>query len=107
MEWKFLARSLGFEQTDVDAIEYRDVRNLKEQIYQMFHEWKRREGNGATTARLLAAIKDAGLQELLKTLREKGFIVPALNLKGIIYRVLYIVLFVVSNSLVMVESLSV
>ena len=78
-DWKFLARPLGFEQTDIDAIEYKDMRNLREQIFQMFHEWKRKEGIGATTARLLAAIEDAELQELLRTLREKGFVVPSLR----------------------------
>ena len=79
MEWKFLARSLDFDQTDIDAIEYKDILNLKEQIYQMFHEWKKREGIEATTARLLAAVKDAELKELLKTLREKGFIETSLR----------------------------
>ena len=79
LEWPFLARSFGFEQSDIDAIEYRDMHNLKEQIYQMFYEWKKREGNGATTTRLLAAIKDAALEELLKKLREKGFIVPSVR----------------------------
>ena len=79
MEWKFLARSLGFDQTDIDAIEYKDILNLKEQIYQMFHEWKKREGIEATTACLLAAVKDAELKELLKTLREKGFIETSLR----------------------------
>ena len=86
LEWKFLARSLGFEQTDIDAIEYKDILNLKEQIYQMFHEWKKQEGDEATTARLLAAIKDAELKELLKTLREKGFIET--SLRGMILMVL-------------------
>ena len=79
LEWKFLARSLGFEQTDIDAIEYRDQRNLREQIFQMFHEWKRMEGSEATTNHLLAAIKDAELKELMKTLKEKGFIVSSLR----------------------------
>ena len=76
LEWKFLARSLGFEQSDIDNIEYRDILNLKEQIYQMFYEWKRREGSTATTAHLLAAIRNAELREFLRTLRKKGFIVP-------------------------------
>ena len=75
MQWMFLARSLGFEQTDIDAIEYKDQRHLREQIYQMFYEWKRREGSEATTDRLLAAVKDAELMELMKILKEKGFIV--------------------------------
>ena len=79
LEWKSLARALGFEQTDIDAIEYKDVRNLKEQIFQMFHEWKRNNGSGATTTRLLSAIKHAELNKLLKTLREKAFIVPTLR----------------------------
>ena len=79
MQWTFLAQSLGFEQTDIDAIEYRDQRNLREQIFQMFHEWKRREGSKATTDRLLAAVKDAELKELMKTLKEKGFIVSSLR----------------------------
>lgn len=78
-EWKFLARSLGFEQTDIDATEYKDMGNLREQIFQMFHEWKKREGDGATTARLLEGIKDAELKELLKALREKHFVVPSLR----------------------------
>ncbi len=38
-------------QTDIDAIEYNNMCNLREQIFQMFHEWKRKEGSGATTAR--------------------------------------------------------
>ena len=79
MQWMFLARSLGFEQIDIDAIEYRDQRNLREQIFQMFHEWKRREGSEATTDRLLAAVKHAELTELMKTLKEKGFIVSSLR----------------------------
>ena len=79
LEWKFVAQSLGSEQTDVDAIEYRDMLNPREQIYRMFYEWKRREGNRATSVRLLEAIKDAELKELLKTLREKGFYVPSLR----------------------------
>ncbi len=66
-------------QTDIDAIEYNSMCNLREQIFQMFHEWKRKEGSGATTAHLLAAIKDAELQELLRILREKGFVVPSLR----------------------------
>ena len=76
LEWKFLVRSLEFEQSDIDVIEKRDEFDLKEQIYQMFYKWKRREGNTATTAHLLAAIRNAELRELLRTLRKKGFIVP-------------------------------
>ena len=76
LTWKFLARELGFSQTDIDAIEYKDVRNLKEQIYQMFYEWKKQQGQNATAGRLLSAIKKAELEELLKTLREQRIVVP-------------------------------
>jgi hypothetical protein len=98
--WKFLARSLGFEQTDVDAIEYKDRDNLREQIFQMFYEWKRMEGSEATTSRLLAAMKDAELKELMKTLREKGFIVS--SLRGTYVLSCVYVYFIVYNSSVIV-----
>ena len=77
--WKFLARELGFSQTDIDAIEYKDRRNLREQIYQMFYEWKKREGQNDTADGLLSAIKEAELEELLKTLREQRIIVPRMQ----------------------------
>ena len=86
LEWKFLARSLGFKQIDIDAIEYRDILNLKKQIYQMFHEWRKRGGIEATTARLLAAIKDAELKELLKTLREESFIEPLMVREHLVFK---------------------
>ena len=87
LTWKFLARELGFSQTDIDAIEYKDVRNLKEQIYQMFYEWKKREGQNATADRLLSAIKKAELEELLKTLREQRIVVPHMQGKYIKHRI--------------------
>ena len=92
LEWKFLARALEFEQTDIDAIEYKDIRNLKEQIYQMFHEWKKQEGQRATAGRLLSAIKEADLHELLKGLREKGIILPRLQSK-FSYNIIAIILY--------------
>ena len=79
LEWKFLAIELNFDQTDIDAIEYKDVLNLKEQIYQMFHQWRKREGQGASANRLLAAIKEAKLSELLKVLREKRIVLPQIQ----------------------------
>ena len=73
--WKFLARELGFKDTDIAALQYDNPYNFKEQIHQMFNQWKRREGNGATKERLLLAIKSAGcFVEQVKTLTEKGVI---------------------------------
>ena len=81
LTWKLLARELGFSQTDIDTIEYKDVRNLNEQIKQLFYKWKKREGHKATTDRLLSAIKDAKCEDLLKTLREKRTIIRQVKSK--------------------------
>ena len=88
LTWKFLARELGFSQTDIDAIEYKDVMNLKEQIYQMFHEWKNREDQNATAGRLFSAIRTAELEELLMTLREQRIVEPHMQGKYIKHRIL-------------------
>ena len=58
--WRFLALELGFNDTDIAALEHDNPYSLKEQIHQMFRQWKRREGNGATKERLLLALKSAG-----------------------------------------------
>ena len=72
--WQFLARELGFSDTDIAALEHDYQFSFKEQIHQMFHQWKRREGNGATKERLLLAMKAAGFDEQVKRLSQKGVI---------------------------------
>ena len=73
--WKFLARELGFMDTDIAALQHDNPYNLREQIHQMFNQWKRREGNGATKERLLLAMKSVGcFGEQVKTLTEKRVI---------------------------------
>ena len=75
LEWCFLARSLGFTQADIDGIEYAYPRNLKEQIYQFFYQWKRRDGEEATYDKLYAALVDSSLTQLLelqKKLQDKS-----------------------------------
>ena len=57
-----MARELNFSPTDIDAIIVRDNHDLKEQIHSFFHQWRQREGNGATVQQLLDAVKAAGLQ---------------------------------------------
>ena len=68
--WKFLARALDFTETDIASIETGNPFNLMEQIFQVFHRWKRREGREATTARLLSALKNAGVGELAEMSKE-------------------------------------
>lgn len=72
--WKFLARELNFSETAIAALEHDNPFDLKEQIYQMFYQWRRREGNSATSERLLSAMKAAGFDEQVKVLTQKGII---------------------------------
>ena len=60
-DWKCLARELGLSKTDIDALEYNNVRNLKEQICQFFHTWKTQEGNDASVEKLREGVRNAGL----------------------------------------------
>ncbi len=70
-DWKSLARQLNFtKQTDIDAIELDNNCNLKEQIAQLFIQWKRREGPGATSQFLVDALRKADLQCVLMELEE-------------------------------------
>ena len=70
--WKSLARQLNFSKTDIDSIEYNNAHNLKEQIAQLFIQWKRREGPLETTPQALVdGLLKADLQTTLKVLEEK------------------------------------
>ncbi len=72
-DWMVLARSLGFTETDIQSIEYADERDLKEQIYQFFYEWKRRDGQDATRDKLITVLYESGLNEVLtKTKAQKS-----------------------------------
>ena len=73
LEWCFLARSLGFTQTDIDGIEYANPRNLREQIYQFFYQWKRRDGTEATSNKLYAALVDTSLTTILEPTENMRF----------------------------------
>lgn len=60
-----LARALDIDKTEFDAIEYRDPRDLKEQIVQFFRIWEEREGSKASIETLMAALKKAELSEVV------------------------------------------
>ncbi len=55
-DWKPLARILEFEETEIDEIEYREPKDLREQIVQFFHRWRRMKGNLASNDVLLQAV---------------------------------------------------
>lgn len=75
-DWVVLAQSLGFTETDIQFIEYaNEERDLKQQIYQFFHEWKQREGGKATRDKLYAAVRDGRLNELVEKLSKCSLII--------------------------------
>ena len=61
-----LARALGMDKTDIDSIEYREPRELKEQIYIFFDIWKRTQGRNASISQLVSGLKQAGLSWCLE-----------------------------------------
>ncbi len=73
-DWKILARTLNMTQTDIDAIEYKEKFSLKEQIFQLFEQWKRQEGSGATPGALINALERAQMNGNLKLLEQQQLI---------------------------------
>ena len=73
-DWKQLARSLKFVETDIQAIEHDNVYSLKEQIYQFFYQWERMMGNDATPEVLLKGVVEARLDTILDRLHKDGLI---------------------------------
>ena len=67
-KWKELAHQLKFSPTDIDAIEYDNRGQLKEQIFQLFHKWKQQQGQDASAQVLIEGLRAAGLQEELDSL---------------------------------------
>lgn len=71
--WKKLARKLGFDETEIGAIEYNNPSDLEEQIETFFYKWKRKNGNLATKEVLLNAITSVSLpMESVQGLIESG-----------------------------------
>ena len=77
-DWKVLARSLGLEKTDIDAVSYDNQGSLQEQIYQFFEKWKQRNGRNATVEQLVDGLRDAELFDQLEMLQKAGFPVKGL-----------------------------
>ena len=73
-KWKVLARHLLFSPTDIDVIEYDNLSNLREQIYQFFYKWKQQQGPDASVEQLIERLEAAQLQELLDCLEKAGLL---------------------------------
>lgn len=80
-DYKRLARALGIYKTDIEAIEYRDPRDLKEQIYEFFEFWKQKEGMNASVGQLMWGLEKAELSEVLEKMKTftKGIRVETLS----------------------------
>jgi len=73
-DWKVLARALELSRTDIDAIEYENRFNLKDQIYEFFYKWRQQEGKNASIQKLVSGLKAGKLEEPLKKMGEAGLL---------------------------------
>ncbi|XP_077977670.1 uncharacterized protein LOC144433235 [Glandiceps talaboti] len=67
-DWKPLARYLELSDADIAAIEVAHPNKLRPQIYQMFSEWKKREGHDATVQILVDALERLKIRNLSQTI---------------------------------------
>ncbi|XP_078694759.1 uncharacterized protein LOC144923798 [Branchiostoma floridae x Branchiostoma belcheri] len=69
-DWKDLAWCLGFETPDIENIEGKR-QDDKSRCMELLQEWHKRKGNAATIHVLMDALKDAELQHVVDSLKEK------------------------------------
>ncbi|KAI8514045.1 hypothetical protein Bbelb_083690 [Branchiostoma belcheri] len=69
-DWKDLAWCLGFDTPDIENIEGKR-RDDKSRCMELLQEWHKRKGNAATIHVLMEALKDAELQHVVDSLKEK------------------------------------
>ena len=67
MDWKAIARRLGFLQTEIGAIEKKHPDEVKEQCIDMLCKWLNREGSAGTLAVLKEAYQKAKLIRQFET----------------------------------------
>ncbi|XP_070567465.1 uncharacterized protein [Ptychodera flava] len=67
--WKPLGRKLGLRDSSLAAIEVNNY-DVREQIYQMFVEWKMKEGKKATVEVLVRALKELELIGLAEEIQQ-------------------------------------
>ena len=74
IKWKDLAHHLGLQKTEIDAIEYNNLLNLEEQIFQFFDKWRQQQGQDASVEKLVEGLRAARLQEQLDSLGRAGLL---------------------------------
>ncbi|XP_046543391.1 uncharacterized protein LOC124253631 [Haliotis rubra] len=60
-DWKQVALALGLQSSDIDDVEYRHSRELREQAWHALILWKKRNSRNATIVSLKKALRDCGL----------------------------------------------
>ena len=60
-DWKCLARNLGFETTDIDAITNENPHDLKKCIHSFFNQWKQKEASNVSVVKLINGLLGAEL----------------------------------------------
>ena len=61
-KWKFIGRRLGLEETVLTRIESQDPKDVREQCYQMFQQWKSADPKNFTYIVLGDALRKESLE---------------------------------------------
>ena len=61
-DWEALGRMLNVHKPDIDAIKTHNVHMVEEQALQMFEQWVKKNGLGATVGVLATAVYNSGSQ---------------------------------------------
>ncbi|XP_078689357.1 uncharacterized protein LOC144920859 [Branchiostoma floridae x Branchiostoma belcheri] len=67
-QWRPLARSLGFNNTQINAIKTSTPEDVSDQVYQTLVQWRVREGEAATLPALEQHLRDLDFQQLAEQL---------------------------------------
>ncbi|KAI8489391.1 hypothetical protein Bbelb_328340 [Branchiostoma belcheri] len=67
-QWKPLARSLGFNDSEIGAIKASAPDDVPEQVYQTLVQWREKEGEAATLPALQQHLRDLGFHQLAELL---------------------------------------
>lgn len=70
-DYKTLAHVFDMDRTDIESIECRDPKDLREQIHQFFVTWKQQQGRNASIDLLMSGLNKAKLSYCLEKMKRK------------------------------------
>ncbi|XP_070568283.1 p53-induced death domain-containing protein 1-like isoform X2 [Ptychodera flava] len=68
-DWRRLARKLGLSDVDIDSLEHNYQGDLREQIHQMFRQWRQKEGDHAAVKTLISALDELQIRNLCHAIK--------------------------------------